>query len=73
MYPKLKKNQKIIKIDKKYYRPTEVENLRGNSSLAKKILGWKPKISLKAMVNEMITEDLYLSKIELKKNDIKKR
>ena len=67
MYPKLKKNQKIIKIDKKYYRPTEVENLRGNSSLAKKILGWKPKISLKAMVNEMITEDLYLSKIELKK------
>ena len=73
MYPKLKKNQKIIKIDKKYYRPTEVENLRGNSNLAKKILGWKPTISLKSMVNEMINEDLNLSKIEMRKNDIKKR
>ena len=73
IFPKLKTNQIIIKIDKKYYRPTEVENLKGNSSLAKKVLGWKPKISLKSMINEMIEEDLYLSKIELKKNDIKKR
>ena len=71
-YPKLKLNQTIIKIDKKYYRPTEVENLRGNYNLAKKILGWKPKISLKSMVYEMIQEDMSLSKIELKKNDIKK-
>ena len=72
MYPKLKLNQIIVKIDKKYYRPTEVENLRGNSSLAKKLLGWKPQTSLKSMVKEMIKEDMYLSKIELKKNDIKK-
>ena len=71
-FPNLKKNKIIIKIDKKYYRPTEVENLKGDSSLAKRILGWKPKISFQSMVKEMIEEDLYLSKIELKKNDIKK-
>ncbi len=73
IYPKLKINQKIIQIDKKYYRPTEVENLKGNSSLAKKILGWKPETSLKTMVDEMINEDLILSKIELQKNDFQKR
>ena len=72
-FPNLKLNQTIIKIDKKYYRPTEVENLKGDSSLAKRVLGWKPKISFKSMVKEMIEEDLYLSKIELKKNDIQKR
>ena len=50
-------------VDKKYYRPTEVENLKGDSSLAKRILGWKPKISFQSMVKEMIEEDLYLSKL----------
>jgi len=73
IFPKLNENQIIIKVDKKYYRPTEVENLKGNSSLAKKVLGWKPKISLNSMIVEMIEEDLFLSKVELKKNDIKKR
>ena len=72
-FPNLKINQTIIKIDKKYYRPTEVENLKGNSSLAKRILGWKPEISFQSMVKEMIEEDLHLSKIEFKKNDIQKR
>ena len=72
IYPMLKLNQVIIRISKKYYRPTEVENLKGNSSLAKKVLGWKPETSLNSMINEMIKEDLYLSKIELGKNDIKK-
>jgi GDPmannose 4,6-dehydratase len=72
MYPSLKFNQVIIRIDKRYYRPTEVENLKGDSSLAKKILGWKPETTLKTMINEMIEEDLYLSKVELGKNDIKK-
>ena len=72
-YPKLKLDQTIVKVDKKYYRPTEVENLKGNYNLAKKILGWKPKTSLKSMIKEMIEEDMYLSQVELKKNDIKKR
>ena len=45
-YPKLKKNMKVIKIDKKYFRPNEVENLIGDFSKSKKVLNWKPKTSI---------------------------
>ena len=51
-------NKEIIKIDKNYYRPTEVESLIGDSSKAKKILGWEPKISFETLVKEMVQEDL---------------
>ena len=43
---------------KKYYRPTEVDTLLGNSSKAKRILKWKPKVSIKELAKEMIEEDL---------------
>ena len=48
----------LIKIDPKYYRPTEVEFLRGDSSKANRILGWKPKTSLKDLVKIMVDYDL---------------
>ena len=48
----------IIKIDPRYYRPTEVETLLGDSSLAKEKLGWEPKISFEDLVSEMIHYDL---------------
>jgi len=51
-------NKEIIKVDTNYYRPTEVESLLGDSSKAKKILGWQPKISFEALVKEMVEEDL---------------
>tara|TARA_A100001011_G_scaffold191418_1_gene200067 strand:+ start:563 stop:1609 length:1047 start_codon:yes stop_codon:yes gene_type:complete len=44
----------LVKIDKKYFRPTEVDHLKGDFSKAERILNWKPKISLKEMVNEMV-------------------
>jgi len=47
----------VIKIDPRYYRPTEVDELLGNATKAKKILGWEPKISLEEMVKEMIIND----------------
>ena len=47
----------IVKVDKKYFRPTEVEQLLGDSSKAKKKLGWTAKISLEQMCEEMIAED----------------
>ena len=47
-------NKVIIKIDKKYFRPTEVESLKGNYSKAKKILGWKPKVKLEDLITDMI-------------------
>jgi len=48
----------IIECDKKYFRPTEVDLLLGNGNKAKKILKWKPKINIDALVKEMIDEEL---------------
>ena len=63
-----KVGQEIIRIDPKYYRPTEVETLLGDPRKAKKILNWKPKISFNELVNEMIIKDYQdqLKKISLK-------
>ena len=53
-------NKEIIKVDKSYYRPTEVDSLLGDASKAKKKLKWKPKISFEQLVKEMIESDLKL-------------
>jgi len=47
----------IIECDKRYYRPTEVDILLGDSTKAKKLLKWKPKISFKDLVKEMVEYD----------------
>ena len=47
----------IIACSKKYYRPAEVDTLLGNSKKAKKILKWKPKITFKNLVKEMVDYD----------------
>jgi GDPmannose 4,6-dehydratase len=52
------KNKDIIKIDPRYFRPTEVESLLGDAKKAKIKLGWTPKISFKNLVHEMVIEDL---------------
>ena len=49
--------QIVIRIDPKYFRPTEVEYLLGDSSVAHKDLGWVPKIGLEDIVSEMINHD----------------
>ncbi len=51
-------NKVIIEIDQKYFRPTEVESLKGDFRKAKKILKWKPKIGIKDLVKEMINKEL---------------
>lgn len=48
----------IVAVDPRYFRPTEVETLLGDSSKARKKLGWAPKISFKELVSEMMREDL---------------
>ena len=58
----------VIQIDPRYYRPTEVEQLLGDASKAKKILGWKPKITLEQMINEMIMKDREIAQKELNNN-----
>jgi GDPmannose 4,6-dehydratase len=47
-----------VRIDPRYFRLTEVETLLGDSSKARKKLGWAPKISFKQLVSEMVREDL---------------
>jgi GDPmannose 4,6-dehydratase len=51
------KGKCIIECNKKYYRPTEVDKLLGDSTKAKKLLKWKPKISFENLVKEMLDHD----------------
>ena len=51
----------IVAIDERYFRPTEVDNLLGDATKAKKKLGWTPKITFTELVSEMIREDLKLA------------
>lgn len=48
---------KVVRVDKEYFRPTEVETLLGDASKAKKELGWEPKISFEELVSEMTKHD----------------
>jgi GDPmannose 4,6-dehydratase len=52
------KKKPIIIIDQKYFRPTEVNALKGDSSLARKELGWKPLININSLIKEMVVEEL---------------
>ena len=55
----------IVKVDKKYFRPAEVETLLGDFSKARDKLNWSPKISAKEMCKEMISKDLKNANKEL--------
>jgi GDPmannose 4,6-dehydratase len=52
----------IVSVDPRYYRPTEVETLLGDSTKARQQLGWAPKIPFNDLVAEMVLEDLKLAK-----------
>ena len=54
----------VIRVDPRYFRPTEVDELLGDSSKAKKKLDWEPKISIEELISEMIDEDSKESKKE---------
>jgi GDPmannose 4,6-dehydratase len=57
MLAKCKVGDVIVKVDPRYYRPTEVETLLGDPSNAKAKLGWEPKITLQDLVKEMVQSD----------------
>ena len=46
--------RKVIAVDKKYFRPAEVESLLGDASKAKRKLGWEPKISFEQLIEDMV-------------------
>jgi GDPmannose 4,6-dehydratase len=56
--PALKVGDVVVKVDPRYFRPTEVETLLGDPSKAKKDLGWVPEITAQEMCAEMVASDL---------------
>ena len=60
--PAIKKGDIIIRIDKNYYRPTEVEELMGDPSKAREKLGWIPEVTIDQLIDEMMTSDLEIAK-----------
>ncbi|MCC7232733.1 MAG: GDP-mannose 4,6-dehydratase [Bacteroidia bacterium] len=52
--------KQVLSVDTRYFRPTEVEQLTGDATKAKKQLGWSPKTDLKTLVSEMMASDLAL-------------
>jgi GDPmannose 4,6-dehydratase len=53
--------QVIVKVDPRYYRPTEVESLLGDASKARNVLGWTPRVTFEELVTEMVREDLAIA------------
>ncbi|SDS00030.1 GDPmannose 4,6-dehydratase [Mucilaginibacter mallensis] len=65
----LRFGQTVVKVDPKYFRPTEVDLLIGDATKANEKLGWKPKYDLQALVSDMMQSDLHL----VKKDDYLKK
>ncbi|HLF18589.1 MAG TPA: GDP-mannose 4,6-dehydratase [Candidatus Omnitrophota bacterium] len=57
--------KKYVEIDKKYFRPTEVDYLRGDAGKARRQLKWKPKVNFKQLVRMMVEADMKLVEQEL--------
>ncbi|KAG0512651.1 hypothetical protein BDA96_10G032300 [Sorghum bicolor] len=53
-----------VVIDKKYFRPAEVDSLKGDSTKARKVLKWKPKVGFQQLVEMMVDHDIELAKKE---------
>ena len=56
--PALKKGDVVVRVDPRYFRPTEAETLLGDASKAERELGWVPEISVEEMCAEMVAADL---------------
>ena len=54
------KNNCIIECRKKYFRPAEVDTLKGDYSKARKLLKWKPENDIKSLIDDMISYELKL-------------
>ena len=60
--PALKVGDVVVRVDQRYFRPTEVETLLGDPSKAKTELGWIPEITVQEMCQEMVANDLAVAK-----------
>ena len=66
-------NEVVIRVDKRYFRPTEVDLLLGDPSKAKRKLGWAPKITLEELISEMVAHDREEAAKELYRKNFKKK
>ena len=52
----------IVRVDPRYFRPTEVDSLLGDATQARTKLGWKPQISFDTLVKDMVESDLEIAR-----------
>jgi len=57
-----KTGRTVVKVDSRYFRPTEVDTLLGDATKARTKLGWKPEIGFDALVKEMVAEDAEIAR-----------
>jgi GDPmannose 4,6-dehydratase len=57
-----KSGRTVVKVDPRYFRPTEVETLLGDPTKAKTLLGWKPELTFQDLVREMVASDLEIAR-----------
>ena len=62
----------VVRISKKYFRPNEVPNLKGNANKAR-LLNWKAKTNISELINEMMTNDLELVRKSLLRQIVEKK
>ena len=65
--------EKYVEVDQRYFRPTEVDYLLGDSSKAKKHLKWRPKVGFKELVRMMVDEDMKIVERQLYGTEGKKK
>ena len=62
MAPGVKPGDTIVRVDSRYFRPAEVDTLLGDPSLARRVLGWTPEITVEEMCREMVQSDMEIAK-----------
>jgi len=50
--------RRFVKLDKRYLRPAEVDHLCGDAAKARRVLGWKPRVTFRELVNLMVDADV---------------
>jgi len=64
-YIDVKTGKTIVEIDSRYFRPTEVDALQGDSTKAQMVLGWKPRVSFRELVKIMVDADMKVTELKV--------
>lgn len=64
-----KSGKRVVAIDRRYFRPAEVDTLLGNAAKAQEKLGWKPRTSFIGLISEMVRDERETAKLEMARQD----